>query len=212
MKEISMKTIKFVLLLIIVTVACLSSLVFADNDRPELKNISLEWRPTESIGARDAIDVSSFMKATFFIAPFTDAREKPEEIGKNIERRGTDRDLPVTTKENVAAWLTYRVGQVLSELGVDVARDKGTFTLEGEIRKFYVIESSTYKGEVGLKIRLRAKNNDVVWEGMVTGSASRFGSSYKADNYYEALSDSVLTAIAGLLKNDEFRQAVKKNK
>ncbi|HTF99212.1 MAG TPA: hypothetical protein VK654_01335 [Nitrospirota bacterium] len=205
-----MRTLKSALSLAVLFLAAGTCLAASDT-RTELKNIPLEWRPTDKVNAREAIDVSSFMKSTFFISPFTDAREKPEEIGKNIEHRGTDRDLPVTTKENVAAWLTYRFGQVLSELGLDVVKSNGTCRVEGEIRKFYVVESSTYKAEVGMKLRLYGKNGAVLWEGMVSGTASRFGASYRAENYYEAISDAVMTAISGLLRNDEFKQAVKKN-
>jgi len=207
-----MKSLKLALFLSVIVFVSITSLAVADNNRRELKNIPLEWKPTEVSSSRSVIDVSSFMKTTFSIAPFTDIREKPEEIGKNIERRGTDPDLPVTTKDNVASWLTDRFTHVLSETGIDVVKSNGTFRIEAEIRRFFVTESSSYKGDVGIKIRLRAKNGDVVWEGMVSGSASRFGSSYKADNYYEALSDSVVTAISGLFKDDQFKQAVQKNK
>lgn len=204
-----MKTVLLKLVLAAVMIISLAPLAGADQ-RKELKNIPLEWRPTVKIDAGE-VNVTRFGKATFSVAPATDARDKPEEIGKNIEKRGTERELPVTTKENVAAWLTYRFGQALSELGVNMAPNNATFRIETEIRKFYVVESSTYKAEVGLKIKLLSKAGAVVWEGMVSGSASRFGASYKADNYYEALSDAVMTAIGGLLKNEDFRQAVMKN-
>ncbi len=69
-----------------------------------------------------------------------------------------------------------------------------------------------YKGEVGLKVRLRSKSGAVIWEGTTVGSAERWGSSYKAENYYEALSNAALQAVYGLLKSDAFRQAVQKNR
>jgi hypothetical protein len=46
--------------------------------------------------------------------------------------------------------------------------------------------------------------------GFITTSASRWGASYKAENYYELLSNSTIDAVHGLLKNDAFKQAVQK--
>ncbi|HEX9021815.1 MAG TPA: hypothetical protein VF903_11205 [Nitrospirota bacterium] len=177
-----------------------------------LKDIPLEWKPTEVVTSFDPIDLSPFMKKAFAVSLFTDVRKAPEEIGKNVERRGADRDLPVTTKDSVASWLSDRFAYVLSEFDIETVKSNAAFTIEADITKFYVTESSMYEGVVGLKVRLRGKNGALLWEGMVSGSASRFGSSYKAENYYEALSNSVIMAVYGLLKNDQFKQAVQKNR
>lgn len=205
-----MRTLKIALFITAVTLVALTGHAFAD--RRELKDIPLEWKPTESVSSLDAIDLSPFMKTTFAVAQFSDLRKTPEEIGKNVEKRGTDSDLPVTTKDNVASWLTDRFAYVLSEFNIETAKNNAAFKLEGDIIKLYVTESSMYKGDIGLKIRLRGKNGALLWEGMVSSSASRFGSSYKAENYYEALSTSVIMAVYGLLKNEDFKQAVRKNK
>lgn len=176
----------------------------------ELKNIPLQWRPTDTVSSLDAIDLTPYFKTTFTVKPFSDARKKPEEIGKNIEKRISDAPLIVTTKDNVAEWLTNRVAQVLSEFDITVSKD-GILALEAEVVKFYVTEESMYKADLGLKARLKTRNGDVIWEGMVTGSAKRWGASYKAENYYESLSDALITTIYGLLQNDAFKRAVEKN-
>ena len=176
----------------------------------ELKNIPLEWKPTDTVSSLDAIDLTPFLKTSFTVKPFTDLRKNPEEIGKNIEKRVSDIPLVVTTKDNVAEWLTNRVAQVLSEFDLTVAKD-APLAIEADVVKFYVTEESMYKADVGLKFRLRKKSGDIVWEGMVTGSTRRWGASYKAGNYYESLSNALISTIYALLQNDSFKQAVEKN-
>jgi hypothetical protein len=177
-----------------------------------LLNIPLLWKPTETISARDAIDLTAFQNASFTIKPFNDMRKKPSEIGKNVEKKTPARVLFVTTGENVAAWLTDRFGKILSEFDISVVKDGGTLLLEADIVKFFVTEESVYKADIGLKVRIKSKNGDTLWEGMVAVSSNRWGSSYKADNYYEALSNACIDVVYNLLKSDSFMRAVTKNK
>jgi hypothetical protein len=175
-----------------------------------LLNIPLLWKPTETTSSFEAIDLTVFQHASFTIKPFNDIRKKPAEIGMNSEKRSSNKILYVTTRDNVAEWLTDRFGKVLSDFGVAVVKDKGTMSLEADILKYYVTEEAVYKANIGLKVRLRAKNNDLLWEGLISVSSSNWGRSYKAENYYEALSNACIEATHALLKNESFLQAVKK--
>jgi len=178
----------------------------------ELLNIPLVWKPTITVSALGAIDLTAFQNASFTVKPFNDLRLKPSEIGKNIEKRHSDKVLSVTTKDNVAAWLTDKFASILQEFDVPVVKDGGTMSLEADIVKFYVTEESLYRAEVGLKIRARSKTGDVIWEGMIAVSNKRWGGSYKAENYYELLSNTCIDVAHTLLKTDSFLQAVRKNK
>jgi hypothetical protein len=177
-----------------------------------LKDIPLEWKPTETVSTYGAIDLTVYKNAQFIVKPFGDARSKPSEIGQNIEKKFTGQDMIVTTKENVADWLTYNFAKVLSAFEIDVVKSNGSLILEGDIVKFFVTEKSTYKADVALKVRLRSKNGLIVWEGLTSGSATRFGKSYSAENYYEALSNALISAVHALLKNEAFLRAVQQNK
>jgi hypothetical protein len=177
-----------------------------------LLNIPLLWKPTDTISALDAIDLTVFQNVSFTIKQFTDVRKRLSEIGKNVEKRGSDKMRYVTTRDNVASWLTDKCSQILSEFDVTVAKAGGTLTLEADVIKFYVTEEALYKADVALKVRVRSKNGDLIWEGMTSASSSRWGSSYKAENYYEGLSNATIAAVHSLLKNDQFRQAVQKTK
>jgi hypothetical protein len=178
----------------------------------ELVNVPLEWKPRETISSFDAIDLTTFQKVTFMVKPFNDVRKRPAEIGQNVEKKLSDKVLLVTTKDNVAAWLTERVAQVLREFDIDVAKNAGTLTLETDIVKFFVTEESVYKADVALKVRLLSKSNEVVWQGLISASATNFGRSYSAENYYEGLSNATIIAVHELLMNEQFKQAVLKNK
>jgi len=177
----------------------------------ELKDIPLEWKPTEEISSYEAIGVTAYRNAHFVIRKFSDARKQPAKIGINTEKSYSDRDMPVTTKQKVSDWLTGRFATVFTQFGMDVVSGKGTFFVDAAVVDFLVTESSKYNANVSLKITLTAKNGAVVWEGTTTGSATRFGRSYKADNYYEALSNATISAVHGLLNDDSFKRAILKN-
>lgn len=177
-----------------------------------LKDIPLEWKPADVVSSYGVIDLTAYRNVQFVIRPFIDLRKQPAEIGINTEKRFYGRDMLVTTNQSVAGWLTDRFAKLFPEFGIDVVADKGAFFIDAAVVKFFVTESSVYNGEVSLKVTLRSKSGLVVWEGMTTGSASRFGRSFKAENYYEALSNATISAAHGLLDDNSFKQAVQKNK
>jgi hypothetical protein len=67
-----------------------------------------------------------------------------------------------------------------------------------------------YKGDVRMVVTLTDANGKSLWTGTTGGSASRFGRSYKAENYFEALSDSLIEATYNLLRNPGFHDALVK--
>jgi hypothetical protein len=177
-----------------------------------LLNIPLLWKPTETISALDAIDLTAFHHASFTVKPFNDLRKKPLEIGKNVESKSFGKIRYVTTRDNVAAWFSDRFGKILSEFDISVVKDGGTLSLEADIVKFYVTEESVYKADIGLKVRIRSKKGDVLWEGLVSVTSNRWGKSYQADNYNEALSNACIDVVYNLLRSESFLQAVKMSK
>lgn len=184
----------------------------SDKAITELANIPLAWKPTETISSFQAIDLTAYQNVTLMVKPFNDVRKRPSEIGRNVEKRISDTGLPVTTKDNVAAWLTENFMRVCRDFDIDVAKNAGNVSLEADIVKFFVTEEATYQADVALKVRLKSKSGDVVWEGLVSASSSNFGKSYNAENYYEGLSNSTIIAVHDLLANEQFQQAVRKNK
>jgi hypothetical protein len=46
------------------------------------------------------------------------------------------------------------------------------------------------------------------WAGVTSGTSSRWGRSYKAENYYETISDSLLEATTNAIRDEGFRKAL----
>jgi len=204
--------VKSILLLCLTLCAMLVTPGYGGQTVDELKGIPLVWKPTEEISSYEAIDATAYRNVHFVIRQFTDTRKLPANIGINIEKSLSGRNLPVTTKQKVADWLKGRVAKVFSQFGMNVVNSKGTFFVDAAIVKFFVTEGSRYNADVTLRITLTAKNGTVAWKGTTTGNSTRLGRSYKAENYYEALSNATISAIHGLLNDDSFKRAVLKNK
>jgi hypothetical protein len=84
-------------------------------------------------------------------------------------------------------------------------------TLSGEVRDFFVTETGTYHGSVSLLVHAKDAHGKEVWSGIIGGGAERFGRSYKAENYYEVISDMLLRAAYNLMANPEFHQSLAAN-
>jgi hypothetical protein len=201
-------------ILVIIFIAATSSAQMPEDSAwvykvEELRNVSLTWSPSVSITGLDPINTTVFRNKKIIVKPFTDSRRNPQEIGRNIEKRKSDKELIVTTKDNVALWLTERFNQVLSEFDVAMVKNEGTVILESDILKFYVTESAIYKANVALNMKLLTTEGSVLWEGMVIGAASNWGASYKENNYHESLSNACIDLVYNFLKNEQISQAMK---
>ncbi len=114
----------------------------------------------------------------------------------------------VTTNEDVARFVTYQVKVLMSGLGLKVVESGGDVILKGEIGKFFAEEASRYKAEVELRATFSDASGKILWAVATTGTSSRFGLAYKADNYYEVLSDALIGATHELVRNPGFRKAL----
>jgi hypothetical protein len=173
-----------------------------------LVNIPLVWKPTAEVrptpGALDAI-----LNANVQFDTFKDVRKQPELIAENREETTAK---PVTTRDNVADFVTKHVRGVFDQLGLKTVDTNGDAIISGEVRQFFVDETTTYKGHVVLLVNVRNRAGRTVWSGSAPGTASRFGHSYSAENYYEVFSDSLVNAVSTLLQNPEFQNALGKTK
>jgi len=158
-----------------------------------LENIPLVWKPTDTLGSLGPLDT------------LVDSRNNPSLIAENQEK--PDKPLPVTTSGDVAAFVTDHMKETLHVAGLNVVDGPGDMTLSGEIRQFFVTETSTYHSELSLVMHLKDAHGKEVWSGAIAGGTDRFGRSYKAENYYETLSDAVIRATQNLLSNPAFADA-----
>jgi len=167
-----------------------------------LENIPLLWKPTTGMFSIGSAELAELQNARLQIDPVTDIRENAALIGENREEQ-TPRQ--VTTPDDVSAFVTSRMKALMSTAGIKVVDSGGTAILKTELRQFFVEETATYQAGVILRVTLTDPDGNVLWSGLTSGAASRFGRSYKADNYYETLSDSLVGAVQQLLQNRGFR-------
>jgi len=171
----------------------------------KLENIPLVWKPEKHARATTGAASEAFFKTKIKVLPMTDSRSDPQMIG---ESRETPPPRPVTTKDNVAAFVTDQFKALLTGAGLTVVDSGENAIIKGEIQQFFVTETDQYVGTVRLHITATDANGKTVWEGMASGESTRFGRSYRAENYYESLSDALSLATSYLLQDQAFETAL----
>jgi hypothetical protein len=174
---------------------------------PRLEQIPMVWKPTDVVTVPPP--VAAPQRTTIALRPLMDRRQNPAAIGENREDADEGKILPVTSRDEIGAWCTDRLMVLLTQGGYTlVDGDQADLTLSGEVLQFYVVETSTYKSTVSLRLTLSNRDGQVVWSGVGTGTKQRFGRSYKAENYYEVLSDAYLGAVQELLVQPTFQSTL----
>lgn len=196
------------------TLLTLSMLLMATaalaHDPVPLTDIPLRWAPSTSIADMDdpKPDLRPIMDVQFQIEKFTDARQDHTAIGENREDEG--RPKPVTTKDDVGQWVSDGVRTELSKAGLDVVTSGGKVILGGEVRQLFSTETGVYRTDVAVRLNAHTPDGKVIWSGIMLGHDTHFGHSYKAENYYQNLSDAVLDALHNLLTDKDFIAAMAK--
>jgi hypothetical protein len=175
--------------------------------RDKLENSPLVWKPTTNTASLGAVDLTGLGNVKLQVPKVADGRQNPTLLGANKEN-ATPRII--TTSNDVPAFVTEHMKQIIAAAGLNVVDSGGTYVLKADLKQFYVDETDTYKGDVRLLVTLTNASGKAVWTGTTGGSSTRFGRSYKAENYYETLSDSLIEATYNLLKNPGFHDALAK--
>jgi hypothetical protein len=174
-----------------------------------LQNIPLQWKPTSNFSEMGTIDLSGGTVTTkIHFDPLVDTRQNPTLVAENREKAEV---RPMTTSTDVAAFVTDHLKDTVRSAGLSVVDSAADMNVSGEIRKFFVAEDSTYNGEISLMIHVKDGAGKELWAGIINGDATRFGRSYKAENYFEVMSDMLLRATYNLLSSDGFRAALAKH-
>jgi hypothetical protein len=175
--------------------------------RDKLENSPLVWKPTSALTGGGATDLTGLSGVKLQVAPVTDSRQNRTLLGENKEKTPA---RAITTSDDVPAFVTAHMKEIISANGISVVDSGATHVLRAELKQFYVEEIDTYKADVRMAVTLTNAAGAPVWQGITEGSASRFGRSYKAENYYEALSDALIEATNNLVRNPGFHAALAK--
>ena len=172
----------------------------------KLENIKLVWSPTTTLTKLGGIDPTGVVKIKIQLAPLTDARASAELLGENREKKKPVRR--VTTQENVPAFVTDKLKKVFSEAGLTVVDSDGDIVLGGELQKYFVEETNDYNGEMRIKFAAKDRSGKELWTGVIIGHANNYGRSYKDENYYETLSNLIVSEAVELFKDSALRLAL----
>jgi hypothetical protein len=188
------RTIAASLLLLSVSLVALS-------ETELLGHIPLKWRPTSKL----QLSTTPMTTSLVTIENFIDGRDHKEAIGENSEE---DPPRAVTTSDDVGAFVSVHIRQLFDEAGIKTVDSNGSVLIKGEVTKFFVREGNTYKSEVAVQLTVTDPEGQTLWKGLASGEAKRFGRSYKAENYYEVLSDAVVNTVSSMLQAAEFQRAL----
>jgi hypothetical protein len=179
----------------------LSVSLVASSKTTLLEHIPLQWRPTSDL----RLGTAQMTVSPVTIATFTDGRDNKEVIGEN--REGDD-PKPVTTSDDVGAFVSAHIRQLFNQASIKTADGNDGVTIQGEVKKFFVRERDTYKSEVAIYLTVIDQSGKTLWKGLASGEATRFGRSYRAENYYEVLSDAVVNTVSSMLRAADFQKAI----
>jgi hypothetical protein len=166
-----------------------------------LEHVPLKWKPTSNL----QLGTMQMSLTPIQFEPFSDARDNKEAIGENVEKVTPK---PVTTADDVGAFVGTHMRELFDKAGLKTVDSGGSVTIKGEVKQFFVREDSTYKSEVVIHLTAVGTDGKTLWTGLVSGDATRFGRSYKLENYYEVLSDAIVNTVSSMLGSVEFQKAL----
>jgi hypothetical protein len=166
-----------------------------------LTHMPLQWKPTSEL-ASGTTDMDA---TTIRFETFQDVRNDKEKFGENLEG---DAPKPVTTTDDVGAFVSSHMRQLFDRAGLKTVDGDAAVTIKGEVRQFFARETSTYNSQVEVQLIVVDRDGNTIWKGLASGEATRFGRSYKIENYYEVLSDAVVNTVSSMLRSAEFRKAL----
>lgn len=171
-----------------------------------LHNIELDWRPTsKALASRGNPALAGL---TVQLGSFGDTRANRQLIGENRKEADEGTVLPVSTVTDVPAWVAKHLKETLQQNGVNVVDSGAAIVLDGDVQRLFVEETNNYQANIVLHLRVRDTGGAVLWETNLSANESRFGRSYKKENYCELLSDTLINLTHVLLGNAKFRDAV----
>lgn len=166
-----------------------------------LEHVPLQWKPTSQL----RLGTTQMVPTTIQFETFTDIRDNKEAIGENREN---DTPKPVTTTDDVGAFVSTHMRELFDKAGLQTVDSGGTVTVKGEVKQFFARETGTYQSNTVIHLTVSGSDGKTLWTGIVQGDATRFGRSYQIENYYEVLSDAIVNTVSSMLGSAEFQKAL----
>jgi len=167
-----------------------------------LEQVSLQWKPTSEL----KLGAVQMPQAPIHFEAFEDARADKAAIGEN--REDDAHPKPVTTRDDVGAFVSSHMRELFDRAGLKTVDSNAAVSIRGEVRQFFVRETGTYKAEVAVHLTVLGRDGSTLWSGLASGEATRFGRSYKLENYEEVLSDALVNTVSSMLQSAQFQKAL----
>jgi hypothetical protein len=185
---------RLLLVLLAVTVSAYARPAF-------LEHVPLVWKPTSDL----QLGTQQMSAAPIQFETFTDSRANKAAIGENNEDATPK---PVTTTDDVGAFVSSHMRELFNHAGLKTVDSNGAVIIKGEITQFYARETSTYSSQLAVRLTVVGRDGRTLWTGLASGDATRFGRSYKLENYYEVLSDAIVNTVSSMLASAQFQTAL----
>ncbi len=176
--------------------------VAAEANAALLEQVPLQWKPTSEL----KLGAAQMPQTPIEFESFQDARADKAAIGEN--REDDAHPKPVTTRDDVGAFVSGHMRELFERAGLKTVDSNAAVTIRGEVRQFFVRETGTYKGEVAVHLTVIGHDGRTLWSGVASGEATRFGRSYKLENYDEVLSDALVNTVSSMLQSAQFQKAL----
>src|SRR5579864_3324399 len=108
--------------------------------KPPLDNIPLVWKPTSQVNF-GAVNLTEIGNTAIQVEKFRDVRKPPELIAENREQATPK---PVTTRDDVGQFVARHMSDIMGNAGLNMVEAKGDIVVSGEVRTFFVEETTTY--------------------------------------------------------------------
>jgi hypothetical protein len=166
-----------------------------------LEHVPLRWKPTSQL----QLGAMQMAQAPIQFEPFQDARDNKDAIGENQEDATPK---PITTTDDVGVFVSSHMRELFNQAGLKTVDSDGSVIIKGEVRQFFVRETTTYRSAVAVHLEVVGRDGKTLWSGVASGEAKRFGRSYNLENYYEVLSDAIVNTVSSMLQSPEIQKAL----
>jgi hypothetical protein len=168
--------------------------------------VRLSWAPTAPLADLSGLDLEGVGGRTIELRPFADERARTDRIGEL--RDDEPAVYPVTTRDDVAGWVSGGVADLFARVGLRRVESGGDVVLGGAVRSLLVTERGGLDAEVALWVEVRTGGGERLWDGLVLGSSSGPRRFDRDRGYSEALSNAVASAVVRLFEASGFTEAL----
>ena len=168
----------------------------------KLENSKLVWKPTTTVAKLGGIDTHRYSQIA--LSRLTDSRADPGLIGENREEKKARK---VTTVEDVPAFTTDQLKKLWSGADWPWRTSRGNRPRRPAREVFRRRDGRLHRRSAH-QVHGQDSSGKDCGRAPSSGTRAIFGRSYKAENYYETLSDWIVQAAVNLFRDSGLRRAL----